>query len=368
MTKTSRYYSKQEKLSLLFRVCELFLVAGMSAKEVAEQTSKDFNRKINREYVYKLLQEALRGNEKHKLLRLVPPVNLKIERKLREKFSIPESCDINVVDVFNNSACERITETASDIILDYMKELKNEQSVVHLGLGPGYTTRRIAESLGSQMRSLPDQLKVSLHAITAGSPVRRSKYAALSSFGCFSTDMVKNEFPLFTEPVVRVKDYPEVQQHPGYMDAINVREEIQIIITTLGDKKDPHDIYRNLHEGGKKGSKSEKPTNTQAVKDLNAKGWVGNMQFRPYSNTGPIYEANDSQRISTLFELEDYRKWAKEKKKRIVLVVSPCGACQMLRAEALLPLLKPEFRIWNSLVVDRMTAEKCVDVDDGSLS
>ena len=191
-------------------------------------------------------------------------------------------------------------------------------------------------------------------------------YAALSTFGCFSTDNIDKEYPLFTEPVLCMKNYEEIKKHEGYKPAWEEREQIQIVITTLGDAKDPHDIYRNLHEGIKTEDDPTSKKPAGAIQELINMGWVGNMQFRPYSQFGPITEPDHLQRIPTLFELEDFRDWVENKpEKRIVLVVSPCGACKMRRVSALLPLLKEtKLRIWNCLVVDRVTAQDCLEGKD----
>ena len=89
---------------------------------------------------------------------------------------------------------------------------------------------------------------------------------------------------------------------------------------------------------------------------LEAAGWLGNIQYRPYSKSGPILGDNDDWRAVTLFELEDFRGYVERKEKHIVLIARQCGICGMTKAEALLPLLEPGFRLFSELVIDTVTA------------
>jgi hypothetical protein len=90
-------------------------------------------------------------------------------------------------------------------------------------------------------------------------------------------------------------------------------------------------------------------------------GWVGDVQYLPYSTTGPIGVASGVRAV-TLFELSELVEMVKSGNKHVVLVGGPCGHCGASKTEALRPLLEePSLRVWSHLVVDAGTAEKLIE-------
>jgi DNA-binding transcriptional regulator LsrR (DeoR family) len=90
-------------------------------------------------------------------------------------------------------------------------------------------------------------------------------------------------------------------------------------------------------------------------------GWVGDVQFRPYSAEGPLPENVCPVRAVTLFELDELVRIAKDRTngKYVVLVAGPCGECGETKKNALRPLLANEqLRLWTHLIVDAKTAKE----------
>ena len=101
--------------------------------------------------------------------------------------------------------------------------------------------------------------------------------------------------------------------------------------------------------------------------ELAKKGWVGDVQFRPYSAKGAIQLASGIRAV-TLFELDELVELAarnlKQKKsdKHVFLVVGPCLDCSRLKTDALVPLLaNPKLRAWNHAVIDLQTAKSLLE-------
>jgi hypothetical protein len=84
---------------------------------------------------------------------------------------------------------------------------------------------------------------------------------------------------------------------------------------------------------------------------------VGDVSYRPYSNTAPIITSEGIRAVS-LFELEDLVELARKPNKHVVLVAAPCGICNEPKGAAIRPLLKEEnLRLWNHLFIDLTTAQ-----------
>lgn len=353
--------SAEQKEDLLFRVLELFVNKNLTAADITKKIATEFGLKLQRTNVYPLLREGIRRG----FLRFTPPTSDSLRERVAEKFGL-NSARIHVVNARQEENDEYVAAAGAQVVLSLIKKfsLYKPREPIRLGLGPGRATRALARNLGLAMRADLNAPKLALHAITAGCPSRSPMYAPLAFFSFFEPDIVKEADALFTEPVVSCAEYEMIKQRPGFAKAFAKRDKIDIVVTSLGDAEDEHDLFRNLHEGYED---ADPPTgkpeaNSVALQDLKRQGWRGNVQFRPYSNEGIIYEAPHSFRAPTLFELEDLREMAsaatdRKHPRAVVLTVQPCGKCGKLRTGALLPLLVvPELRVWSELVVDAATA------------
>jgi DNA-binding transcriptional regulator LsrR (DeoR family) len=87
-----------------------------------------------------------------------------------------------------------------------------------------------------------------------------------------------------------------------------------------------------------------------------AAGWVGDVQFRPYTAEGPLLDACPVKAV-TLFEIADMVRRIERPEKYVVLLAGPCGECGEPKTDALVPLLtRPSLRLWTHLVTDVQTA------------
>jgi DNA-binding transcriptional regulator LsrR (DeoR family) len=355
--------SREDKDALLFRVLELFVSKQLAVDEITKRIKREFKLDLGRTNVYPLLREGVR----RQFLRFSPPASDSLRDEFAERFHL-DAAHIHVVNVRQDLDDEHVAAVGAEVVLSLVKKLAFTygRNPVHLGLGPGRATRALASNLGLAMRADPSTPKLALHAITAGCPSRSPMFAPLAFFSFFERDLVAEADALFTEPAVPCSEYDMITTRPGFAKAFAKRDKIDIVVTSLGDAEDDHDLFRNLHEGYEDAEPAAdaRRTHSAAIRDLERKGWVGNVQFRPYSSRGVIHEAGDSLRAPTLFELEDLRDMASraddpKRPQAVVLTVQPCGRCGKLRTHALLPLLLvPELRVWSELVVDSATARE----------
>jgi DNA-binding transcriptional regulator LsrR (DeoR family) len=93
---------------------------------------------------------------------------------------------------------------------------------------------------------------------------------------------------------------------------------------------------------------------------MEAAGWVGDVQFRPYSAEGPMDHACPVRAV-TLFEPSSLVERVRQPDKHVVLLAGPCHECSRTKTAALIPLLRqPALRLFTHLVTDLKTAHELV--------
>jgi hypothetical protein len=78
---------------------------------------------------------------------------------------------------------------------------------------------------------------------------------------------------------------------PEDKEAFATKDDIDVIVTAMGDFEDPHDLLALfLKDAGRD------------LKTLRQRGWLGNVQYRPITADGPAPEQPDDLRAVTVFE------------------------------------------------------------------
>ena len=156
---------------------------------------------------------------------------------------------------------------------------------------------------------------------------------------------------LFAETLVPAQVVRGDQATGGVKEAFAARESIDLVVTSMGDVQDDDDLLSMFLR-----------QSDQDLGRLRASGWIGNVQYRPYSATGPVKEKPGDLRAVTLFELEDLARIAGQKNKHVILIARQCGICGRTRAEALQPLLtNPGLKVFSTLVLDAATARELLN-------
>jgi DNA-binding transcriptional regulator LsrR (DeoR family) len=328
---------------VVFRVATLFF-DGLSARDIAEQVNRELRpaKPLNRERVYPLLAEA----RELKFVRLVAPLEGRLASEVARKFACNPQ-HITVVRTQGRHLNEYVAERAAEVALDLIRATgASLPAAVGLGLGPGRATLDFSRCLSELLRSESNVPKIKLFAICAGSPANHPEYSSTSFFNLFPPDRVEERVGLFAETVVPSDEFEKIKQRPGVAEAFASRGEVSIVVTSMGDFHDEHDLLSMFL--------ARTGADLRALRD---RGWIGSVQYRPYSAADPIEEKPKEMRAVTLFELEDFVRMADSKNKHVVLIARQCGACGRTRAAALRPLLKsPRLRVWSDLVMDEATA------------
>ena len=330
-----------------FRITELFF-DGLKVSEIAETVNEELNLRprLSRESVYPLLSTATRKG----FARLVPPLDEVLRGKLVQQFKlVPER--VRVVPIPNPQSNDRVAATAADLAYDVLSTLGRDRGPIGVGLGPGRATLEFSRHLGQLLRAKPLRWKLKLFAISAGAPSGSPEYAPTSFFNLFPSEMVDSRRGLFADVLVRSKNFSKAKESPGARRMFEERDEISLVVTSMGDANDEHDLLRRfLLEAGE--------TKKRFARDK----WRGNVQYRGYSDHGPVIERANDLRAVTAFELDELVRIASHRDKHVLLIAKQCGSCGKTKADALRPLLEePRLRVFTGLVLDDKTARELVE-------
>ena len=191
---------------------------------------------------------------------------------------------------------------------------------------------------------------------------REPEFAAGSFFSLLPRDVALDFVGLFAETLVPARNFLEIQDRPGVREAFGEKEEIDIVVTSMGDLEDRDDLLRTFLQ-----SADELPPDHEEIREghqskhlaaLREKGALASVAYLPYSQWGPVQQEGNDLRAVTLFEIKELVQRAQLKNKYVVLIARRCGKCGRDRSDALRPLLTiPELKVlWTTIVMDVTTA------------
>jgi len=337
---------------LVYRVVEVLFEQQakdddpLRMKEIASLVEKEFGGqvRITRQALYPLVAAAVRRG----FVRLTPPVNVALRDALVKQFRSLRAENVDVVKTTGPQDSVKVAALAAERAYAALVRIAREKDgkPVGIGLGPGRATLEFCRLLSRRLENHSEPLKLRLVAITGGGPVRLLEYAPTSFLNLFPEHLVESKLGLYAETLVRAGEFPRIRHHTGVKDAFDAKQDIDLIVTAMGDFEDPDDLLTLFLRDAK-----------QDLAALRADGWIGNVQYRPYTAQGPVKEAPGQMRVVTVFELEDLVRWARDPKKEVILMSRQCGLCRRIHARALRPLLtNPRLKVFSRLAVDCFTA------------
>lgn len=391
-TASNRWHPSRESDELIFAVCDRFFsqlgipyattTSGThteteiaegekrgAATAVAQWLKDEWGRPdLTREKIYPLFWEASRRG----FLLLQPPFEQQLSDRLKKHFDLPEeSKDIMVVNASGSTSAQHVTSRAADLIVSLIDKVYEEKLAkkltepdgspphVHLGMGAGYAAMLVAKRMAQRVNSGGEFPPLVLHAISAGGFLIDEPHKAPTTyFTYFDQSLTTIKYvALFSETVVSNEDYEKLKLNPGIRIPFEQRDQIDIIVTSLAEADHEHGLLvrylTSLVE--------QKHLNSKLLEHMHKVGWIGDVQFRPYTVEGPLKEECPVRAV-TLFELDEMVQFANQAGKHLVLVAGPCGECGHSKKQALRPLLANEnLRLWNHLVTDAKTARELLE-------
>lgn len=310
---------------------------------------------LTRYRIYKIVRQAIERG----FVQLNTPRAVTLREALVEKFGLQNTAqEICVVDVghhVNELVAEATAETALALILKLARIHKKEArerglskpEPVGIGLGAGYSSWAVVSHLATLVNALPNPPRLRLHALTP--TLTNTKISPVTYFSLFNNE--ENEYvDLPTAATVACRDYEDLKkQDVNIARAFELRDKVQIIITSLAAADDEHGtwrMYNDLH---------------QNHPEFPGVQLVGDLQYLPYSRTEPIYwHGNPGRRAVTLFDWPDLQQFAASGDRYLVICAAPCRVCGEYKTKAIVPLLE-RIRVWTHLVTDRATAGQLLE-------
>ena len=329
--------------AILLRACELFFERKLTTQAISDDVALELQRihsdfEMSREQVYPLIREARRRN----FFQILPPIESGLRDELEKRFG-------EGFHVAHITQLDHLAVSAAGVVADLIGKLHREgREEVHLGLGAGQTSRLVARHLAVRLRAAERLPKLVFHALTSGFHATEPHTAPVSFFGFFEAVPTETAYVgLFAPAFASTREWPKLRTRIGVKESFERADKIDIVLTSLGSPSHGHgDFYDFMR------------MNSRGLEALRRGGWIGDVQYRPYSARGPLLI--DAQvRAVTLFEIQDLVQLAARPDKHVVLVAGPCSVCNGSRADAIRPLLlEASLKVWKTIVTDVRTARE----------
>ena len=331
----------------LFIVLEQFM-QRKTAHEIVAEVRRRTNIIINPQKVWDLVRHAM-----HLGYVSISPPPAECLRADLERFE--NRGRIEVIDD-RGADGDHVPTVGAEVVYDLVKQLgapKREggqgRKEVHIGLGIGVSTRRLAFTLSRLVGSDDRMPKLVIHAISTSHSVWDPLDTPTAFFPYFVGGKGKVEFRgLFAEALVDCADYERITTGPIVSESFERRDQIDVVVTSLASSQEQHGyMYQYLDR-----------FDDESLAKLKEADWQGDIQLRAYSKDGPI-ELTEGLKPVTLFELSDLAEMARQENRHVVLLCSTRAGQAKTRAAALLPLMRSrDLHVWNHLVVGFETAEQ----------
>ncbi len=316
---------------------------------------------LTRYRVYKIVREAVRRGFVH----LNPPEAVEIGRAVLLRYDLdPKRFDVRVVNVAED-VNEMVARATAELAFQLIKRLAakhadaaakappehdRETKPVSIGLGAGHSSLAVVSHLAKLINQMPICPRLRLHALTA--TISDPMVSPVTFFRLFDENKPIEYVDLPTAATVECSAYGDLQrQDDNIRRAFKLRDDIEIVISSLGSADDEHGLIRQYIDSRKYGPSS-----------VDERDLAGDLQYLPYHHQGPIRltKQTPGRRAVTLFDWDDFESYAARPDRFLVISAGPCRKCQATKTPAIVPLLQ-HLRYWTHLVTDVATAEELMN-------
>lgn len=316
-------------------VCNLFC-QGKSVQEILAELKGRIP--MTRERPYAIVRHAARMGR----LSYTPPLESGLALQIMEKYRLER------VRVVKTAESSDVAGQAARLLSEMIRKWPRPD--LHIGFAGGgllqETVRLLADSL---RRPGPAPQNIYFHAlIAAAHDPMNSPNAFLHWFLGHGFTFQPHFIGLPAPGFVSTPTLRKLRALEGIKEAFDRAGELDIVVTSAGAHwKDGcsalHQMYRER-------------ASAEARKHLDAAGVVGDLLWQPFSaQSGPI-RLETGVRAVTLLDLDRLPAMI-QRKKNVVLVLGPCGACHGPKGEVLKAVLDWRQRLITHLVTDTRTAE-----------
>ena len=313
---------------------------------------------LTRYRVYRIVREAVRRGFVH----LNPPEAVEVGRELLSRYDLDDKkFEIRVVNVAED-VNDMVARATADLAFQLFRRLAEQHAreaenagldpekgakPVSIGLGAGHSSLAVVTHLATLINAMPACPKLRLHALTA--TIQNPMISPVTFFRLFDEHKPIEYVDLPTAATVECSGYQDLQkQDDNIRRAFALRDEIELVVSSLGAADDEHGTIRQYLDSNKYGPSS-----------ISHRDIVGDLQYLPYHATGPIRLTPDipGRRAVTLFDWENFEQYNRRPERFFVISAGPCRMCGSTKTPAIVPLLS-HMRFWTHLVTDLHTARE----------
>lgn len=324
-------------LELEAKVCREFC-AGQLPSAIA----KAFN--LSREQPYKILQLAAQRRR----LEYIPLLHFEQAFKLELKYP-----GLRARVVHSGISLDVAFQTAS-WLLELVQEHRQhaDRSEIHIGFAGGGLLRETARLLSRMLRENRtnfENFTFVFHAMVAGFNSQNPMNDPNAFFGFFAGEpaLQVRFIHLLAPGIVTPEAARTLRTIKAIEDAYKSAQELDIIVSSAGAHWNTGcSKLRQLYQEGNPLSES--------LAELQKAKTIGDILWRPISERGPVL-TETSIRAMTLLDLPDLPSFI-SKKKKVLLVLAPCGSCGKPKGQILNAVLKWKERPITHVVLDSRAA------------
>jgi DNA-binding transcriptional regulator LsrR (DeoR family) len=329
---------------LVAAVCKYFC-RGMPVAEIRDEVERKLGISLNREEPYRLIAFAAQRG----WLRFQAPLSHEVADQIKDRF--PKLANVRVV---RTGVSDDISYHVASMLMDEvcsLSRMRSTNSEVHIGFAGGVALRKSARMFSEMLKEPREDLpkKIVFHAMVAGFNMQDPSTDPNGFFAYFAGEpalQVKTSFlGLLAPGIVKTGEIEKLRSIEYIRDAYERAREIDIVVTSAGGHwQEGHSGLRNLYSLWA----------PQSLEQLNRAGCIGDMMWRPLGKDGPL-DVRTDMRTVTLMELSDLPGFIKQKK-RVLLLLGPCGNCGGPKEDVLKAILAHKQRLITHLVVDSRSA------------
>ncbi len=346
-----------------------YFCLGNSASDVRRAVNAELGTKLRREDPLKFLRDAALSNR----LRYVAPQEAEWGQRIQEAYELKsvrvvrtsQSCDVAscgaqvLLSLIEKRTSQKLREGRRHQKTSTEETREAEGETIRIGFGGGYTLFSLASHLSQNLAELPHSKlpsKISMHAMV-GSTWEATVTTPNYFFGKFidapDGDLDIRFVNLPAPPIVTSRTYRALVKEPVISEALEFKDQLDIVCTSAGNWADPHAHFPQLL----------KRWLPDSADKLGQADGVGDLLWLPLEKPGrgqrrgnmPSRDYRPMTLLSHLDELSQLISAGRD----CLVVLSSCRKCGKPKSGVLAALLNAG--LVTHLVVDSKTAEPLLE-------
>ena len=332
-----------DRLELEAKICREFCTGEKMLSEIGRTFG------VGRERVYRILRSAAKDGR----FEYSAPLRFKQSQQLEAE--CPGLKARVVRSALGLDVAFQTAKWLKELIYEHRREQSSRKDI-HIGFAGGGLLRETARLLSRMLREGSREFQdftFVFHAMVAGFNPRNPMNDPNAFFSYFADHPMLNVtfINLLAPGIITAEAARSLRRIAAIKEAYDRAEELDIVVTSAGAHWQTG-CSRLCQLYQLESSASELLANLRKAKT------IGDILWRPISNRGPV-DIETGVRAMTLVDLRDLPSMI-QKRKKVMLVLAPCGTCGKSKREVLRAVLKWSEPYITHVVADSRTAAEAL--------